>query len=70
MKASIHYLDNKLYAVPELEFDMFFGILKPNDLYIQDNGVLLDNQDMKIKEGTIVVGYSFAGRFIIESFEE
>lgn len=70
MRVSIHKLDDKWMAVPELEVDMFFGIARPNDWYIEKNGILIDNQDQNLQEGAIAIGYSFANRFVIESFEE
>lgn len=70
MRVSIHKLNDKWFAVPELRVDMFFGIARPNDIHIEKNGILIDNQDQVFEEGMIATGYSFADRFIIESFEE
>lgn len=58
MLATAHKIDDKWVALPELEVDVFFGLMVPNQTYIRENAIPFKqgtNTD-NLKENQIVYG--------------
>lgn len=59
MRATVHNLNGKWLAVPELTVDFFFGVLSPNNAYIKQHGLEFFNNKApfnEFAERKIIVG--------------
>lgn len=73
MRATVHRLNDKWLAVPELSCDLLFGICRPNEYYIEENGLEFINKvpEEKLREGAVVVGKIVGvSKFEFQYFEE